>query len=390
MALPVWARATSAPIVDQLELRHYYLDPGVDASVDQMEDLVSMYPDIYFVGLADEVASGSDALAGSLLEELGEGSVVVLTPEEIGAVSSAESDTRLNAALDAVAATAGGSYSSDFEEFAAGISGQPPATVGSSGARVVPILVGVGLVGLVGLVFWRGSRRQKRAATGLADQAREEIKAQMDVIASQIVQLADDPRVEQYPEAVSHYRAASDTYGAAESRLQAATTAALLEDLSDDLDRARWELEATQALIEGRAPPPQPVDEKPQTCFFDPTHGIGVEEAQISTPAGNRKVMVCESDAEKLNRGEAPEPRNIPYGPDRVPAPQAPRSHGGLGMDWLDFFSVIVGGMGNGIPYDWSRTQPRSPSGRGTSGSGGSLSRGTASRGTRGRARGSR
>ena len=86
--------------------------------------------------------------------------------------------------------------------------------------------------------------------------------------------------------------------------------------------------------------------QKPEHCFFDPTHGAGVEEAELKTPAGVRKVMVCRADAEKLRRGEAPVPRDLPMGPQRVPAPQAPRSAGGSGLDWLDVFSVIVGGMG--------------------------------------------
>ena len=170
----------------------------------------------------------------------------------------------------------------------------------------------------------------------------------MDVIADQIVKLADDPRAEQKPEALNHYRTASETFAGAESRLAAATTPAALEDLSDDLDRARWDLEATTALMEGREPPPAPVDEKPEHCFFDPTHGAGVEVARLQTPAGTRKVMVCRADAEKLRRGEAPVPRELPMGPQRVPAPQAPRSAGGSGLDWLDVFSVIVGGMGQG------------------------------------------
>ena len=187
----------------------------------------------------------------------------------------------------------------------------------------------------------------------------------MDVIADQIVKLADDPRTERSPEALGHYRAASDTFAEAESRLAAATTLAALEGLSDDLDRARWELEATTALMEGRDPPPVPVDDKPEHCFFDPTHGAGVEEAEIQTSTGTRKVMVCRQDAEMLRRGEAPVPREIPMGPQRVPAPQAPRSAGGSGLDWLDVFSVIVGGMGQGVGYNWPRQSRRSSGGFG-------------------------
>jgi hypothetical protein len=105
--------------------------------------------------------------------------------------------------------------------------------------------------------------------------------------------------------------------------------------------------------------PAPPETEKPPACFFDPTHGAGTEEAELKTAAGSQKVWVCAADAEKLRRGEAPTPRTIPMGPGQVPAPQAPRSHGGMGLDWLDVFSVIVGGMGNGVPYDWGGSRPR-------------------------------
>jgi hypothetical protein len=101
-------------------------------------------------------------------------------------------------------------------------------------------------------------------------------------------------------------------------------------------------------------------------------------------------VMVCEADAEKLRRGQSPEARQIPYESQPVPAPQAPRTHGGLGMDWLDVFSIVVGGMGRGLPYDWS-------SGRRPGRRGGGLGlpsrprgRGSTARSSRGRGRRSR
>ncbi len=52
----------------------------------------------------------------------------------------------------------------------------------------------------------------------------------------------------------------------------------------------------------------------------------------------------------------------IEVGGRDVPAAQAPKSYGGGGLDWLDLFAVIVGGMGAGRSFDWGS--------RGTSGSG--------------------
>jgi hypothetical protein len=276
-------------------------------------------------------------------------------------VSSEFDDATLSSALD-VMVSQEDSYSVEFDQFAGALPGAGPSPADEGGFPWVAVIA-TGIVGLIGFIFWRSGRRQKADQASRLEAARVEIRHQMDVIADQIVKLADDPRTEKSPEALGHYRAASETFSQAEGRLATATTLAELEDLSDDLDRARWDLEATTALMEGRSPPLAPVDEKPEHCFFDPTHGAGVEEAELKTSAGVRKVMVCRDDAEKLRRGEAPVPRDLPMGPQRVPAPQAPRSAGGAGLDWLDVFSVIVGGMGQGVDYNWPRQTNRRSSG---------------------------
>lgn len=399
LALPISAQAQSVDeIADELSFRHYYLEEGVDASINEMEQLVSDHPGINFVALTNEVSAGADSLAADLLETLGEGTVIVLTPDEVGAVSFDYQDTAMEDALDAVVSTPGGGYRDAFEAFATSLKSGAVADGTSAGGFpwIVVLVLGVPIA-LIAFVMWRSGRQRKEAASERLEQARQEIRQQMDVVAGQIVSLADDPRVDQHPDALAHYRAASETYQQAESRLATSATAAALEDLSDDLDRARWELEATDAIVEGRTPPPEPIDDKPQPCFFDPTHGAGIEEAELQTPAGVKKVLVCRADAEKLRRGEAPQPRQIPVGPQQYPAPQVPRSSGGLGLDWLDVFSILVGGMGRGVPYDWRpgprasrriglpipRTRSMSRVGRSRSISGGSRSRPTMSRGRR-------
>ncbi|HUP15491.1 MAG TPA: DUF6676 family protein [Acidimicrobiia bacterium] len=364
-ALPALGQSPEAISIDQigedLEFRHYYIAEGAPVSVNEIEALVGAHPDVYFVALAGTVADGADQLAADLLEVVGTGTVVVLSPDEVGAVSSEFDDATLSSALDAMIAQED-SYSVEFEQFAGALPGAGPSPAEEGGFPWVAVVI-IGVVGFIGFTIWRSGRRQKAAQTSRLEEARTEIRHQMDVIADQIVKLADDPRTEKSSEALGHYRSASETFAQAEGRLTAATTLSALEDLSDDLDRARWDLEATTALMEGRSPPPAPVDEKPEHCFFDPTHGAGVEEAELKTSAGVRKVMICRADAEKLRRGEAPVPRDLPMGPQRVPAPQAPRSAGGSGLDWLDVFSVIVGGMGQGVDYNWPRQSSRRSSG---------------------------
>ncbi|HKX74058.1 MAG TPA: hypothetical protein VJR05_01575 [Acidimicrobiia bacterium] len=347
----VATRPEVSVIAEQLELRRYYLDGEVDVDVNEMERLVATYPEVSFVGLTEDWEDGNDALAADLLNQLGRGTLLVRSPSEVGAVSSIYGDEALNRALDAVAATSGSDYITDFQEFA-GALGEPPTELSLGW-----ILFGVAVLATIFLV-WRGWRRRGQEREDQLEQARAEIRSQMDHVANQILKMADDPRLVDNPPAEEHYRSASEVFRAAEERFAGVSDLTVLEDLSDDLDQARWELEAAQALIEGRSPPVKPAGEKPSHCFFDPTHGAGVEEAVLNTPAGEKKVWVCRADAERLRQGQTPEPRTIPMGPSQVPAPRAPRSHGGLGLDWLDVFSVIVGGMGQGRSYDWTGSAP--------------------------------
>jgi len=362
VVLPAFGQSIEE-IADEVESRRYFIAQGAPISINEMEALVTSHPDFHFVALTETPGTGTDGLAAELLDRIGTGTVVVLSPDELGVVSSQYDDATLGQALEVVLADED-PYAVEFDQFAAALTGADSPATASGGFPWLAVFA-IGIVGLVGFTVWRGGRRQKEAQASRLEEARTEIRHQMDVIADQIVKLADDPRTERSPEALTHYRAASETFAEAESRLVAAATLDALEDLSDDLDRARWELEATTALMEGRDPPPVPVDDKPEHCFFDPTHGAGVEAAELKTSTGTRTVMVCRQDAEMLRRGEAPLPREIPMGPQRVPAPQAPRSAGGSGLDWLDVFSVIVGGMGQGVGYNWPRQSRRSSGGLG-------------------------
>ena len=68
--------------------------------------------------------------------------------------------------------------------------------------------------------------------------------------------------------------------------------------------------------MEGRSPPPAPVDDKPEHCFFDPTHGAGVEAAELKTPAGTRKVMVCRAGRREAAERRGPGAAGDTDGPD--------------------------------------------------------------------------
>lgn len=378
LALPALAQSVDE-IAEAVEFRGYYADPGVDIEINDLEGLVQEYGGIGFVALDDDPSDGADLFAEQVLAAVDDpDTILVLSPSEAGLVTDdVYSSDQIDAALDAAFSTSGDSFLTDFREVAQDLTAGAlagSATTQADSAAPTSLVEGGGgipwlwiVVVLVVLLIWwmsrRGKRQRAEAAIAQLEAAKAEIKEQMGVVANEILEFSD--RVDQDPEAVAHYRRASDVFKAAEDRMEAAETSADLESLSDDLDIARWEMAAADAIVEGREVPPKPEPEKPVPCFFDPTHGAGIEEAELQTAAGTREVTVCKQDAERLRRGDRPEPRSIDVGGRRVPAPQAPRSSGGGGMDWLDAFSILVGGMSRGTDYSWGRGRRRTGGGLG-------------------------
>lgn len=392
-ALPSAAQ-TPADVSDELELRRYYIGEGADISINEMEELVDRFDGFGFVALGETPEGGADLLADRLLNGAPSvETIVVLTADEAGAASVVYDDSALDGAFDVAFATTGDTYLSDFEEVASALGSPtgtlpsgpdetiPPVTPERGGIPVVWLLV-AGAVAYFGFRMWRNSKDDDRAVGRRFAEARREIAAQVAIVADQILELSDRPDLPAHTEATAHFRTASEIFRSAETRLAEATTTAAFEALADDLDDARWELAAADALLDGRPVPDKPEDEHPPPCFFDPTHGAGTEAAELATATGTRTVMVCRADAERLRQGEHPEPRTVTVDGRAVPAPQAPRTHGGGGMDALDIFSILVGGMGNSAGYRWgggSRRRPNVFGGVGGGFGGGGRSRGSAS-----------
>jgi len=381
--------ADPVDVADQVDPRGYYIEPGAEVDFDVMEDLVARLTNqatrFYFVALADDPVQGTDEFAEEVLARLDPGAtVVVISPGEIGARSDDFSDAELNGAADEAVNDADGSLEGDFEVFAESLVGEQAGTTGtttdltattissaageSSGGGGVGVFIFLAIVvGVIALVFFvnrRSAKRNELSATRRLEEAKQEIKEQLDVIANEILDLADKVTLSERDEAEEYFRTASATYQQAQDQIDKATTLPELERLSDQLDTARWQLEAAEAVVEGRPIPPEPED-RPNACFFDPTHRAGVEEARIETAAGAKMVSVCRECAEKLRRGEQPKLRDIMVGGRRVPAPMAPRSYGGGGFDWMGVVAVILSGLAQGSSYDFGR-RPRRSSGLGS------------------------
>lgn len=363
MAAPAAAQSPDEA-TDALFDQGYYLGPGVSISESGVSDLVrdaaNTGASIRLVVLDEEPPGGAPSFATAVLDRLGTGTVIVLTEDGFVGYDTAEfARGEVEAALDAADA-AGGSDLAYLRNVVRTLTGAvaptptselsepaPAAGGGGGGSGLIFLLVIVAVIGLVIFFVVRSSRKTRKSEL---DRAREEIQSQLDAMANDVLDLADRVKVSEGAEARSHFEKGSATYSAATDAFDEAESLEQLEALSSQLDDAAWELDAAEAILEGEDPPPKPAKEAPARCFFDPTHRGPMEQAKIETSAGDRTVMVCRQDAERLRRGQRPDSRMIDVGGKRIPAARAPKSHGGLGMGGMDLLSILVGGMGQALP----------------------------------------
>ena len=328
-----------------------YVQPGSGADADRIDDLVADASGagsrFIAVVLADDPPGGAVTVADRVLDVAGTGTALVLSPGFVGYRSTVYSDDALDRA-DRAAADEDDDVA--YVEAFTGSLQDDSSGSGSSGGGIsgTLILVGLFVVGIPLLLTWVSRSRRPRvptpeeAAASVAE-ARGELERQVAGMADAILELSDRVQVADNPDADARFAEANSTYLAVQQELPQLDTAPELEAAADRLDRARWQIEATRAALEGRPAPPEPV-EGPSSCFFDPTHGAGVERAEVNAGGQTRSVLVCRVCADLLAKGQAPAPRTIVVGGQEVPAASAPRSYGGGGMGMFDVFSVLTGG----------------------------------------------
>jgi hypothetical protein len=376
LVAPSASAQTVSEVVAGLGDDGVYVDPGLSVDLEDLRDAVETARDagfgLYVVLLDENPPSGATAFADSVLNQLGTGTVLVLSASAEGMSSTQLDAASIRAALDAGFEAGGGDegYVAGLVEAVTGetvrsSSSSSTSGDGGGGSGLVIMLVIVG--GLVLLVWWairRSSKASKERRGSLLDEARGEIKEQLDSMANTILEITDLVSASDAEQDDDYLGQAGATYTAAFESYESANDLGALEELSDQLDVARWQLDAATAISEGRAVPPKPEKKERPVCFFDPTHRDATEMVDIQTASGTRAVRVCRADADRIKRGNQPKPRMIEYQGRRVPAPMAPRSHGGGGMDWLETFSILAGGAGQAMSYDWGSGRRRTPSRR--------------------------
>jgi hypothetical protein len=275
-------------VVDEASQTGFYLDPGVSISESDATEIVSAARNngsrFYLIVLNDTPLGGNTAFAEAVYEELAitAGTVLVLSPEDVGYLSENEgfSEVDMADALD-FANAAGGNDAQYAANFVVGLFGaqvatdplpepaQTATTVGSSGAAgessggsssgflwFILIVGGIGL--LVFLMVRRSGKKTVNAAAEQMAKARATIQKQVDAVANDILDMEDEVRVANNDEVDSFYNEASATYRTITERLQQADSPQELLEISNDLDVAIWQLDCAEAVLDGKAKPPRP------------------------------------------------------------------------------------------------------------------------------------
>ncbi len=386
------AEPDAGTVADSVDRTGFYVEPGAEADADAVDDTAAdlanegLFPGL--VVLAEDPPGGSTAYATEVFDELVAGNsevrtVVVVSPETVGVDGDEYDGDIVDGALDASIDAFQSSPAEGFAAFYDQLSGEPQGGGGTASAStdegggggggfgVVLLVILVAVVAIGGFLWWRSRKRAGSSDRAILDEARSELKAQLSVVADRI--LATEARASTAStELQTRFAEASATYSAALEAIDRAATPGELRDLSNRLDRARWQIAAVEAELDGQPIPPEPTAERRAACFFDPNHASATEEAELRSAAGTRKVGVCAECAEKLRRGEQPRPRDIQVGGQRVPAPQAPTEVGGGGLGGLlkgGIFEIVLGGLaGAAGSFDWGRREPAAPPRRRRSG----------------------
>ena len=158
-------------------------------------------------------------------------------------------------------------------------------------------------------------------------------------------------------EAKADYETALGAYERASAAVDRARTPQDLEPVGAAVEEGRYAMASARARLEGKEPP-----ERTPPCFFDPRHGPSSRTVMWSPPWGEpREVPACEADAQRVERGEEPDPRQVTLGGRQVPywnagpayAPYMGGFFGGGLLPGIFLGSVLGGGMWGGGYGGW-------------------------------------
>jgi hypothetical protein len=146
------------------------------------------------------------------------------------------------------------------------------------------------------------------------------------------------------------YQRALDAYEAAKVAVDRISQPDEIRHVTQILEDGRYAMACVRARVDG-----EPLPTRRPPCFFDPRHGLSVEDVEWTPPGGApRLVPACALDAQRVHAGAEPDTRQVMVGSQRMPyyaggpayAPYAAGYFGG-GMNML-FTGLLVGSLLDG------------------------------------------
>jgi hypothetical protein len=290
-----------------LETDTVYIDPAADSELEAGE-LRSRIADLD-LRIAVLPAGNAKQAAATIAERVGApGDYAVVAGSSLAAGPSEDAQAAADAAVADNQGANADTVLLDFVDRAAG-EGEDGGV--SAGALV---LLGVGVAGGTVYVVSRRRRRREQAErfAEVKDNARDDLVALGDDIRALDVDI-EMPGVS--AEARADYETAVNAYDRADQRWRLARRPDDLQPMGEALEEGRWAMTSARARLDGREPP-----ERRSPCFFDPRHGPSTREVEWAPPGGApRMVPACEADAQRAERGEDPEAREVTVGGQRMP-----------------------------------------------------------------------
>lgn len=176
-------------------------------------------------------------------------------------------------------------------------------------------IVFLGILILLGTIFFVGYRKDKNRKAELAAAELEQVKkaaaedvtsfgeevSELDILTSG-VELDDGGSQD--------YKRALDSYDTAKETLDKVSEPSDIRHVTEALEDGRYAAKCVRARVDGK---PLPVRRPP--CFFNPQHGPSVEDIDWAPAGGQlRPVPVCAADAERVAVGAEPAVRKVTTG----------------------------------------------------------------------------
>src|SRR5215204_4358579 len=182
-------------------------------------------------------------------------------------------------------------------------------------------------------------RRRRREQEAELAELRENVRDDLVALGEDIRALDLDvemPGVD--PHAKADYDRAVEAYDRADTLVERARIPEDFEPVGAALEEGRYAMTSAKERLAGREVP-----DRTPPCFFDPRHGPSSREVEWAPDGGApRMVPACEADAQRVERGEDPEAREVLVGGQRMP-------YWSAGPMYAPFAGGLFGGFGGGL-----------------------------------------